>query len=100
LANLNTAIDDLRALIAKVDTQVQPTSDNLARTLAEARQALAAFEAAATSVQRFVAAQGGLGDEASRTLEQLREAAASVQRLADFLERNPNALITGRKPSE
>jgi paraquat-inducible protein B len=31
-------------------------------------------------------------------MEQLREAAAAVQRLADFLERNPNALITGRKP--
>ncbi|MDD2762976.1 MAG: MlaD family protein [Opitutaceae bacterium] len=99
-ANLNAATTDLRALIAKLDTQVQPTSDKLAQTLDEARQALAAFNAAATSAQRFIAAQGGLGEEATRTLEQLRETAASVQRLADFLERNPNALITGRKPSE
>jgi len=28
---------------------------------------------------------------------QLNEAAASVQRLAEFLERNPNALLTGKK---
>lgn len=96
--NLNAATADLRALIAKLDTQVQPASAKLAQTLDEARQALATFNAAATSAQRFIAAQGGLGEEATRTLEQLREAAASVQRLADFLERNPNALITGRKP--
>jgi len=99
-ANLNAATNDLRALIARLDSQVQPASDKLAGTLADARRALAAFEAASAGIQQFVAAQGGLGDEAGRTLEQLREAAASVQRLADFLERNPNALITGRKPSE
>ncbi len=99
-ANVNAATNDLRALIARIDAQVQPTSDKLAGTLEDARKALAAFETASASVQRFVAAQGGLGDDASRTLEQLRAAAASVQRLADFLERNPNALITGRKPQE
>jgi len=31
------------------------------------------------------------------TLAQLGEAADAVQRLADFLERNPNALISGKK---
>ena len=96
--NLNAASNDLRALIARLDTQVQPTSDKLAQTLEEARKSLAAFNAAATSAQRFIAAQSGVGEEANRTLEQLREAAAAVQRLADFLERNPNAVITGRKP--
>jgi paraquat-inducible protein B len=96
--NLNAAVNDLRALIARLDTQVQPTSDKLAQTLEEARKALAAFNAAATSAQRFIGAQNGFGEEANRTMEQLREAAAAVQRLADFLERNPNAIITGRKP--
>ncbi len=100
LASLNAASGELRALIARLDHQVQPTSDKLAQTLDEARQALASFNAAATSAQRLIAAQSGLGAEADRTLEQLREAAASVQRLADFLERNPNALITGRQPPQ
>jgi phospholipid/cholesterol/gamma-HCH transport system substrate-binding protein len=98
--NLNAAADDLRTLIAKLDQQVQPSGDKLARTLDEARQALATFNAAAASAQRFIQAQAGLGAEADKTLEQLREAAAAVQRLADFLERNPNAVITGRKPPE
>jgi paraquat-inducible protein B len=96
--NLNAASNDLRALIARLDTQVQPTSDKLVQTLEEARKSLAAFNDAAASAQRFIAAQSGVGEEADKTLEQLREAAAAVQRLADFLERNPNAIITGRKP--
>ena len=97
-AALNAAGADLRALIARIDSQVQPTSDKLGQTLEDARQALAAFNAAAASAQRLVAAQSGLGMEAEKTLAQLRDAALAVQRLADFLERNPNALITGRKP--
>ncbi len=100
LTNLNTAGDDLRALIARIDQQVQPSSDKLARTLDDARQALASFDAAAVSAQRFLAAQSGLGEEADKTLAKLREAANAVQRLADFLDRNPNALIVGRKAAE
>ena len=97
-AELNAAGNDLRALVAKLDQQVQPSSDKLIQTLNEDRQALATFNAAAASAQHFIQAQTDLGSEAGKTLEQLREAAASVQRLADFLERNPNAIITGRKP--
>lgn len=97
ILNLNAAGNDLRALIARLDAQVQPTSDKLAQTLEQARKALAAFDAAATGAQRFIAAQNGIGEEANQTMEQLREAAAAVERLADFLERHPNAIITGRK---
>jgi paraquat-inducible protein B len=99
-ANVNAAGDVLRALIVKLDQQVQPSSDKLAQTLDEARAALASFNAASASAQRFIQAQAGLGADADKTLEQLREAAAAVQRLADFLEHNPNALITGRKPPQ
>ena len=46
-SNLNAAGNDLRTLIARLDSQVQPTSDKLAQTLDAARKALAAFTAAA-----------------------------------------------------
>lgn len=96
-ANLNLAITDLRSVLAKLDTQVGPAGQELAATLAQAKTTLATFNAAANDARRFIAAQGGLGDEVSRTLGQLTEAAESVQRLADFIERNPNALLTGKK---
>ena len=97
LANLNSAVDDLRGLVVRIDDQVQPTSDQLAQTLKDAQKALTAFNDAAASAQHFIAAQNGIGEEATLTMQQLREAAAAVERLADFLERHPNALITGRK---
>jgi len=96
-ANLNAAITQLRGTLASIDAQVGPAGKELATTLAEAKVALESFSATANAARRFIASQGGLGDEATRTLEQLRSAAEAVQRLADFIERNPQALITGKK---
>lgn len=96
-ANLNTAIEQLTKTLGKIDTQVDPTAKQLASTLAEAQTTLKSFNEAANAARNFISAQSGLGDETTRTLAQLAEAAAAVQRLADFLERNPSALLSGKK---
>jgi paraquat-inducible protein B len=96
-ANLNLAVTELRGVLAKLDRQVAPAGENLAATLKEAQAALARFNAAAAAAQQFIEAQGGLGDEAAKTLRQLGDSAAAVQRLADYLERNPSSIITGKK---
>ena len=96
-ANLNAAITDLRAAVAKIDGKVGPVSDDLQRTLAEAQTALKSLDAAAVTTQRFVAAQGNLGDEATQAMRQLADAAAAIERLADNLEHNPSSLIVGKK---
>lgn len=98
--NLNAGIADLRATIRKLDAQIEPTSKELAATLAEAKKTLEAFRAAAATAQTFIATNGTVVDDVSGTLAHLNEAADAVKRLADFLERNPNALITGRKRPE
>jgi paraquat-inducible protein B len=95
--NLNTAADDLRAMIAKLDRQIEPTSQELAQALAETRKTMESFNTAAVAAQGFISTHSGLGGEVAGTLNQLSEAADAVKRLADFLERNPNALIAGRK---
>ena len=97
LENLNRAITDLRTVLAKLDAQVGPAGTELTATLAQAKTSLASFNAAADAAHRFIAAQSGLGDNAAQTLDQLRGAAEAVQRLADFIERNPQALLTGKK---
>ena len=95
--NLNAAIGDLRGTIAKLDAVVDPTSKDFRETLGEARKTMQAFTDTAASARVFIANHAGLGDELGETLSHLNEAADSIKRLADFLERNPNALITGRK---
>jgi paraquat-inducible protein B len=97
LVNLNRTLDDLRAAIAKVDTQVDSNGKDLRATLAEAKTALASFDAATNSARAFINAQQGFGADTSRALQKVADAADSIQQLADFLERNPNAIVSGRK---
>ncbi len=97
VTNLNAAITDLRAVLAKLDLEVGPAGREFTETLTQARKTLESFNTTAEAARRFIAAQGSLGEDVNRTLTQLGEAANAVQRLADFLERNPQALLTGRK---
>ncbi|MCF7689635.1 MAG: MlaD family protein [Cephaloticoccus sp.] len=100
LVNLNLAAVDLRTMLAKLDGKIDPASENLARTLEHTRQTLETFNAAAQTLRKFINAQQNLGDDANQALNKLAGAADAVQRLADFIERNPQALLTGRKRPE
>lgn len=95
--NLNAALTELRVVLARIDGNVGPLSDEMKKTLADAQVALKALESAATTTQHFVAAQGGLGDEVTQSLRQLSDAAIALERLADSLSRNPSSLIVGKK---
>jgi paraquat-inducible protein B len=72
---------------------------DLHATLDGLQTTLKQFGDTAVTVRRFVAAQQNLGYDTSDALTKLGDAAAAVQRLADFLERNPNALLSGKKPA-
>lgn len=100
IVDFDEAAKRLNGVLAKVDSQIEPTSANLNQTLAETRRALDSFAATANTLRQFVNAQQNLGADSSLAFQRLAEAAEAVQRLADFLERNPNALISGRKKPE
>jgi paraquat-inducible protein B len=95
--NLNAALTDLRAVLAKVDGQVGPVSDELKKTLADAQGALKSLDSAAATTRRFVQEKDHLGDEVTQALQQVADAAAAIERLADALDRNPSSLIVGKK---
>ena len=91
--NLNETATGVHGLVAKLDAQVEPVQMELLRTLRS-------FHDAAEGIHKLFGPQSGLDVEAIRTLQQVRETAESLQQFAEFLERNPNALITGRKMPE
>ncbi len=95
--NFNSAVDDARGVLARLDGNIGPVSDDLKKTLAEAQTALQSLDAAATTTRRFVRDQGQLGDEVTQSLQQVADAAAALERLADALERDPSSLIVGKK---
>ncbi|MFM8335731.1 MAG: MlaD family protein [Opitutaceae bacterium] len=97
LDELNAAAKDVRAAVARLDGQIEPAGREVTQTMAEVRRSLQAFNTAADSVRGFMAAQSGVGADLGVTLGRLNEAADAVGRLAEFIERNPNALLTGRR---
>ena len=97
--NLNSAIDQARVLMAKLDGNVGPVSDELKKTLADAQTALKSLDSAAGTTRRFVQEQGQIGDEVTQALQQVADAATSLERLADALERNPSSILVGKKKS-
>jgi paraquat-inducible protein B len=90
--HLNRTTQELQALTAHLDRQVQPAADEWRRTLLS-------FKAATESVRKAVDSPGGLGEEAGTALRQVTDAAGALQRLTEYLERNPSALVTGRRRS-
>lgn len=99
VTNLNGAVTDLRAVLARLDRQIDPTAAGVEATLGEVRESLKSFDDLASTLRAFINAQQNLGDGANQAFGRLGEAAEAVQRLADFLERNPGALLTGRRPA-
>lgn len=99
-ANLNAAIDQTRSAVEKIEAQTGPVSQELKKTLADAQGALKTLNDTAAATRQFVQAQGGLGAEITDALLKLSDAATAVERLAEFLERNPNALVVGKKKPE
>uniref|UniRef100_UPI00404B50E8 MlaD family protein n=1 Tax=Cephaloticoccus sp. TaxID=1985742 RepID=UPI00404B50E8 len=100
LVNLNKASIELRDLMAKLDGQIEPTGAKLGEALTDVRTTLDTFNSAAQMLGQLINAQHNLGTDAGETFVKLSKAADAVQRLADFLERNPQALLAGRKRPE
>jgi len=94
---LDATLIDVRSAVNRLDKQVDINGQHLETTLLQAQATMKQFTAAAATLQKFVAAQGGLGESATQAFNELSAASDAVQRLADFIERNPSALISGKK---
>ncbi len=94
-------LDHADALVARVDKRVDPLADNLTNTLFEAQKTLAAARRGAQHLSDLLGPDNSFSSDLTQALEQLGNAGRAVADLAEFLERNPNALLTGtKKPKE
>jgi paraquat-inducible protein B len=96
-ANLNEAVAATRAVVARLDAQIGPVSEEMKATLTAAQTAMKTLDAAAATTKQFVQQQGQTGDELTVALRQIAEAAGALENLANAIERNPSSLIVGRK---
>jgi paraquat-inducible protein B len=105
LDSMQIAVSDLRRFINNLDA-------NTGTLLSSADETLAAFRRAAESTQPVMAeaeallentrhTEGPLAQQLLETLDELGRAARSMRILAEFVERNPNAIIFGKgKPED
>lgn len=84
---LRQALQSGAKLLQRLDAEVAP----------EAREALAEARKALASADRLLAAEAPLQQDARETMREIARAAQAFRVLADYLERNPQALLLGKK---
>ena len=90
-------LEHAQALLARIEGRVDPLADNLTNTLIEAQKTLADVRRGAQNLSDLLGPDNSFGSDLTQALEQLGNAGRAVADLAEYLQRNPNALLAGRK---
>ena len=92
------AFEDFGKLARKLEEQVDPVADGVTAAVDDVRATLEEMGKTLAAARETLGTESGTVPQVVETLDSLREAAHSVRRLADYLERHPQALLGGRKP--
>ena len=98
-ASLKKALDQAGVLLKRVDGRVDPLADSITNALSDARKTLADLRVALQDVSGLIGPDSPIPSALKEALENFSNAGRAVADLAEFLERNPNTLLTGRKKS-
>lgn len=96
MATLNASLQEVQALMSTWREASPGLRDNLTATINAATSTLTEFERTAGAGTALLESRRELPHELIATLTSLQQAADAIQRLADYLERNPGALLRGR----
>ncbi|MCG6916403.1 MAG: MlaD family protein [Deltaproteobacteria bacterium] len=94
--SIEGTMKDTQKLVQNVNAQVEPTFTELQETLKTAQASVKNAEVALASVSDVVNPDSTLMYELTRTLEGLKVMAESINSLAGYLQRQPDALIRGK----
>ncbi len=98
LCSIQRTMSEYQLLAQKLTSRVDPIAADVTNTLAQANLTLGQLRVAVEDLGTTLAPDSPLRNDLSLALEQLAVAAQSISALAEFLDRHPNSLITGRKP--
>lgn len=98
LAALRQTLTSAGTLVRRVDARVDPLVDGVTNTLYDAQRTMASLRVAIHNVADMLDPDSPLRPDLTQALEELSSAGRSVADLAEFLKRNPQVLLTGRKP--
>jgi len=87
----------IQQLVHNVDNKVEPLVTSLDDTSKAVRAAMVQGKKTLATADGIIAEDSPLYHDLTNALTELSRAARSVRVLADYLERNPNAIITGKR---
>jgi paraquat-inducible protein B len=96
LASMREAMTALKVASLSLDKRAGEIGGSVAQFTSDMRTALVQMRATLKTVDGFVEPSSPLSVRLNATLEEISNAARSVRILADYLERNPAALVRGR----
>jgi len=96
-ADLNNGIARVRKLVDDVDAEVQPTAEDVRRTLEELRTTLSGIDGAARRMDQLLKDDSPTVTDLRRALGAFSDAARSIKALADTLERQPESILRGKE---
>jgi len=100
VVSLNDAAKQAETVLRTVNGEVKPLARDVNVTAEEARKAMAEVRAFTASAQSLTRDGSPLRYQLSESLTELTNAARSLRILADFLERDPQSILTGKNPVE
>jgi paraquat-inducible protein B len=96
MQNLNAALVDARQLVNDVDGRVGPLASDLNKIMKSALVTLDDAQRTLVSAQGTISPDSTLYFQLNRTLHEIQSMAGSIRALADYMQRHPNALLTGK----
>jgi paraquat-inducible protein B len=93
---LETALTRFASLASSLQQDVPPVVGSLRQAADAAAATLRELRGTAESLDQTLGSNSQLRYDVGQALKQLSSAARSIRELADYLERNPSALIRGR----
>jgi len=100
VANLNQTIITARRVLNDANGEIGPLVKDLRETSDETNKTLAETRTTLVKLQQTLDPDAPLAVHLNQTLESLDQASQTVDELADYLHRNPAALIRGRYVSD
>lgn len=96
LQSIGQAAQDVSRLARDVDQGVPAIRDGAADAVKRLNETLAEVQKAVAGIQSAVGDSSPLQSQMNRTLSDVGDAAVAVRALAEYLNQNPRALLTGR----
>ena len=98
LSSIHQAFDQLNDTLKKLQTET--LAKDLNPALEQAKATLVQLKESTAELNRMLKPNSGFRYQLDSSLSQIGAAADALQRLSEFLERNPNSIIFGRRPAE